>query len=289
MTSLNYRVVSTANGESVTAFNPDSDTPIYQADDSHPHFKEIVAGLKSGDKRVFGLFDVAGGVLQKMQSITDRVTYDGKNILWDGDVVKSVLADQIKRMLSEGNSDYEAIAKFWEKLESNPNRNSIEQAYRWLATHDFKVTDDGDCIGYKGVNDLGDGWFESTQASRVSGHPSAYVDGRPQPERSKVKQRLGSVVSMPRSEVKDDPYQTCERGLHVADFSYAKSYGNATVMVVFNPRDIVSVPHDVNDRKVRVHKYTNVRLVTEELTGGPVVEANSKASSAFKGDVSYKV
>lgn len=277
-----FRLFEDSYKSNIVVLGPDS---ILQADSFHPHWTQIVDGVRDGDESVYGLFDVRTGLAKRMQALSDRVSYNGTDVLWDGDVVHTVLANQVLRALESGEADYKPLINFWEKLESNPNPHSKEQAYNWLATHDFKVANDGDVVAYKGVRRLAGNLFSSCAASRVHGVPSAYVDGQPVEPLSVVTQAVGNVVTMPRNEVKHDPLQTCERGLHVGDWSYASGYGNAVLEVHINPRDIVSVPTDASARKVRVCRYMIVNVVTAEHSGGPVLRPASVRDWA--GDVGY--
>jgi hypothetical protein len=279
----------------VTAFREESRDSIYSADSFHPHWNAILGGLRTGDPRVWDLFDVAGGVMRSFQQVTDRVAWDGHDVLWDGDPVHDVLAKQLSRALKGGDSDtYTALAKFWEKLASNPDEHSREQAYNWLASHDFQITLDGDVVGYKGVNNAG--WngeevYVSTAASGVSGKPSGYVNGVPVPERSAIPQVVGDVVTMPRAEVEHNPNLTCSRGLHVGDYTYARGYGDTVLEVLVNPADIVSVPTDAGGRKVRVWRYTISRVV-DKSTFEPaktVLHNENEVANSWSGDVGYKV
>lgn len=285
MTALPHVYSKSGNVGTITVFNADSDTPLYVADSSHPHWNDILRGVAEGDEGVFDLFDVAGGVMRKFQQVTDRVSWDGKNVLFDGDPIHSVLADQLSRAIKEGDSrNYTALAKFWEKLESNPNEHSREQAYDFLAAHSFQITEEGDVVGFKGVTDNEDGTYSSTARSRVPGKPSAYVNGVAQPEMSVVTQRVGDTVSMPRSEVTHDPSRSCERGLHVATRGYASGYG-LVMEVHFNPRDIVSVPTIDRGEKVRVAKYTVARIALDSYSDRPVLR--DEAEDAVWSDVGY--
>lgn len=278
----------------VTAFNPDdAANPVYVADENHPNWDEILDGLEDGDDNVWGLFDVATGLNRKFQSVTDRVTFDGDNIYWDGDPVHTVLADQLIRSLENGTigADAVALARFWEKLEANPNEHSRTQAYDWLAAHKFQITPDGDVVGFKGVHAVGDEnggtTYHSWHSSTVSGKPSAFVNDEPQPERSVVYQNVGDVVTMPRSEVSHNPGEACMRGLHVATRSYGSGYGNSLLEVHVNPRDIVSVPTDAHGDKVRVCRYTVARIAVseEEMGAAPVL----REENTWAGDVGYRV
>lgn len=293
MTEFAFPASLTTGGSgvaTVTAFNVESDQPVYQADERHPHWQAILDGLRSGDNSVWSLFDVAKGVMSRFQQVTERVSFDGTNVLFDGDPIHSVLADQLQRAIEDGNADnYTALAKFWEKLASNPSEHSREQAFDWLACHKFQITSEGDVVGYKGVGQTDDPHlYESGWASRVPDVPSAFVNGQAIAPLSRVPQRVGDVVTMPRSEVVHDPRQACERGLHVATRGYAGSYGTVLEVHV-NPRDIVSVPTDGGGAKVRVCRYVvaRVALAPEQQHTGPVLR-DEAPSYNWAGDVSYK-
>ena len=250
----------------VTAYRRDAVDPIHTADSFHPFWNDILSGLRNGDPNVWDKFDVAGGIMRSFRQVTDRVSWDGETVLFDGDPINSVLANQLARALKAGDSDtYLALARFWEKLASNPDPHSREQAYNWLAQHDFQITLEGDVVGYKGMypdeRAEGDPMYRSSSRSSVPGKPSGFVNGVAIPERSTIPQAVGDVVTMPRSEVEHDPGRSCSRGLHVGDFSYGNSFASVTMEVTVNPVHIVSVPTDSGGRKLRVCQYTNKRIV----------------------------
>lgn len=279
-------------GQTIVAFDsrPGVDQPVKTADASHPHFDEIVAGLTAGDESVWDLFDVAKGIMTKFAQITDRVAWNGSEVLWDGDPLNSVLSEQLGRAIQEGKTaNYTALAKFWEKLEANPNAHSREQAYKFLAAHQFQITAEGDVVGFKGVRDNGDGTYNSTATSQVTGKPSGYVNGKALPERTFITQSLGDTVHLPRSEVVHDPKQACRRGLHVATYNYANSYGTV-LEVTFDPGHICSVPDDGRGEKVRVWKYKAIRVAAPaESYGQSTVLDASPDTVAWAGDVGTKV
>lgn len=259
-----------ADGRTVVALGPNG---VLTATATHPHYDEIVAGLESGDDSVLDLFDVGAGVARKFRKVTERVSWDGVNVLWDGDPVHSVLADQIKRALEAGETNYEALARFWEKLESNPEKHSREMAYEWLANHAFVITEDGDVVAYKGLSKTG----MSTRA----GH--AFVDGV-EYTNAYIPNEDGTEVSMPRSEVAHDPAAACHTGLHIGAWSFASRFGGGvTKMITFNPRDLCSVPDHAT--KARVSRYKVIRTVTEPVVSGPILK--DETVSTWAGSVGY--
>ena len=273
----------------VTAFNSESETPVYTADEKHPHFRAILQGLQAGDPGVWRLFDVVTGGINAFNAITERVSYDGEQVLWDGDPVHSTLSDQLVRAIEDGNHEnYTALARFWEKLESNPNDHSRTQAYDWLSSHKFQITPEGDVVAFKGMDSVGNNTYESVWASQVPDVPSGYVNGVPIKERSQIPQKVGDVITMPRSEVAHNPSVACARGLHVSTRNYAAGYSRngAILEVHVNPRDIVSVPTDGRGAKVRTCRYFIARIASsEEDYESPVLRAEE--TLFWAGDVGY--
>lgn len=259
MSDLFWHVVEGARVKTVVVFDPQSEPPLYEADSTHPHFGAIVRGLEQGDREVLEMFDVQGGMHKRIRSLSERISYDGENILFDGDVQAGPLADHLLRAVKEGLVDADPIVKFWEKVASNPDQRSREQLFTWLQSHAFTITEDGDILGYKGVDESANGYV-----SRNSGR--AYVDGVE--FNGKIPNNPGSVVTMPRAEVKNDPDVACHQGLHVGDWSYANSFGGGRVLEVHvNPRDVVSIPRDSGARKMRCCRYKVVQRLGKHYDG----------------------
>jgi hypothetical protein len=261
--------------DNVVAIDPNRDNPILQADSNHPHWSAIKDGLARGDESVFDLFDVQGGLVTRLTELSDRVSFDGRNILFDGDVQTGPLADHLFRCLESGVQDYAPVVKFWEKVAQNPDQRSREQLFTWLQNCEFTITEEGDILGYKGVVTKAEGEFLSVHSG------SAYVDGVE--IKGQIPNNPGTVVTMPRSQVKNDPNTHCSYGLHVGDWSYASSFGRgATLEVHVNPRDVVSIPNDHSYRKMRCCKYKVVK-VRETESRRPI----EKYDDAEWSDVGY--
>lgn len=253
MSEIAYHLVEGDPVKNVVAFFPDEAKPVKSADSNHPYWNDIVSGLENNDPSVYHLFDIRTGLKKKLSRLSDRVDFDGELVFFDGSPVNDALANQIARFLEQGVSDWEPLVKFWEKVATNPSDHSRENLYRWLSTHDFSVTVEGDIVGYKGVRVVtvgsGDNEYQSIHAG------PAYVDGVS--VNGHVPNKPGAVVSMPRTDVTENPAIGCHTGLHVGTHEYAEGFAQGAVLEVHvNPRDVVSVPTDCNDAKMRVSKYT---------------------------------
>jgi hypothetical protein len=127
---------------------------------------------------------------------------------------------------------YKALLKFWDNLKKNPSFNSRKMLFKFLEHNGHPLTSDGCFIAYRGVTED----FKDVHTKTFDNKP-------------------GSVCEMPRSQVNDNPNETCSDGLHVACFDYAKGFGPKLVEVKVNPIDVVCVPVDYNGTKMRVCRF----------------------------------
>lgn len=104
------------------------------------------------------------------------------------------------------------------------------------------ITGDGCFLAYKGVTE-----------NFLDKH-SHTIDNTP-----------GNVIEYPRNEVSDDFRAECHAGLHVGDLSYARGFATKTIIVKVRPEDVVSIPYDQNQRKMRVCRYEVVGLYSDKL------------------------
>jgi hypothetical protein len=266
-----YTICKQGEGEdaqsNVVAFIPGHE-PL-AAHSNQPNFKEIVALLLDGEDEdvdaLVDLFNPAVKAASKFEALGERVTVKAGTIYLDGDPVDNALTQQVLRFMKEGVEDWQPLVKFFEKVQANPNEHSREQLYAWLNSNEFSIADDGDLIGYRGV--------QSRDGSYYAGHRGfAIVNG--QEVNGQVENPVGGVVEMPRSQVNHDPSRGCSTGLHVSNYDFAQSYGSVILEVRVNPRDVVSVPTESNWQKVRVCRFQVVAPV-ERPYGTAVVGSAS--------------
>jgi hypothetical protein len=255
------------NGDSQITLYYEGETHL--ADSSHPRWDEIfrLIVVEDNPADAVELFDVTR--LLRRLVVSERVTVTFNAVLFDNDPVHDALADHIVRLVNEGE-DVTAWVKLMENIKLNPHAQSVEGLFRHLSKHQYTITQQGMILAYKGVSSYGRGEVpegeqipEGTYYSTRSGH--AIVNGVD--INDYVPQRIGDVVEMPRSEVTFDPSISCSSGLHVADWGYANAMGDTVLAVLVNPRDVVSVPTDYGDAKVRVCRYKVLEVRTEPYTG----------------------
>ena len=227
------------------------DGQMYVADETHPNFEAIKAAVLSGDESVTDLFDAGRTIVKRFEKLSRSVSIKGDKVFFDGVEQNNALTEHLVRAVNDGVEDFQPLVNFYEKIEANQNEHSREHLYRWLNRR-FTITPEGNIIGYRGLREdytsvhAGPGIINGEE---VNGH---------------LDNSIGNVVELPRDQVTFDPAVGCAFGLHVGTYDYASGWSQGRVVEVeVDPRDVVSVPTDCGDAKMRVCRYT----VTRDATG----------------------
>lgn len=163
-----------------------------------------------------------------------RIKVEGDKVLHDDEPIPGEMSARVMEMASRGE-DPTSLLRFWERLKLNPSWRSVQQLYPFLKQKGIPLTKDGTFLAYKSVT-------------------SGYLDHHT----GTVKNLPGTVVSMERNKISDDPNQACHYGLHVGALEYASSFGGSGQRIVIcevDPADVVCVPYDSSQQKMRVCKY----------------------------------
>jgi hypothetical protein len=197
-----------------------------------------------------------------------------------------------KRIMSflDDELPIDALIKFWENCQLNPEFRAIEELYEFLEYHDIAITNDGCFVGYKKVykiagdcpEDLKGIYIDSKGFCRDSknkfvpketkqkylnwmenGEPT-FVDAHSRT----IKQKIGDTITMPRQDCDNDRNALCSRGLHVGSWDYSSTFSGDTLLLVkVNPKDTVSIPADHSGQKLRSCAYTILCIAEENPVG----------------------
>lgn len=195
--------------------------------------------------------------IQNSKVLSGKLVMRGGALYFGDFRLEEALASHMLSMLNEDNLPkdevlWKSYIRFLDNLHQNVNEEIRTQLFRWMdyenkAGHPFAITEDGCLVGYKGCG--------GSILEPVSVHSGfAIVDGVE--IRGQIPNRVGSVITMPRSEVQYDPGVGCSYGLHVGTRSYAIGWAPILLRVKVNPRDVVSVPFECDSQKMRVCEYT---------------------------------
>lgn len=155
----------------------------------------------------------------------------------------SEIADIID-MVSRGEREKAAeTSRFLERVMKNPSNNVVNRIYDFCKHNDVSIDDNGYIICFKRVN----GDYTDCYSQTFDNSP-------------------GNIVSVTRNQVDEDPDKTCSYGLHVCSKSYLQYYyGDRIIRVRVDPADIVAIPRDYNDSKVRCCEYYVIDDVTDTI------------------------
>jgi hypothetical protein len=266
MPDIQYSLIDNNGHKNITVFY---DGQMYAATEKHRLWDEIVAGAKANDPTVIDLFDIGAVAQARFERLSDRVTVKSGKVYFDNQPTHNALTEQVVRFIDAGQQDFRPLVEFFEKVQSNPNEHSREQLYTWLDTHDFAILPNGNFIGYKGVRVVRESLPDSTgytEKYESISHGSAISDGVEY--NGAIPNPIGAVVEMPRDAVQHDPSVGCHTGLHVGTWSYAHGFAQGAVLKVeVNPRDVVSVPTDCSNAKLRTCRYTVLDVIDAPLRG----------------------
>ncbi len=159
----------------------------------------------------------------------------------DGQAVHDVLSNKILDFQAEG-LPHQPLVKFARNLLKNPSYRAVNELFLFLEANNHPLTEDGNFIAYKRVRpnfkDIHSGTMDNS---------------------------VGNVVEMPRNQVDEDCNRTCSAGLHVANWDYAHNhfgnYSDTMLEVEVNPADVVAVPVDYSNSKMRVCRYKVLGVV----------------------------
>lgn len=205
----------------------------------NPLYEKIAKHLLKGlFNDLWDLVDVARHVVKHTNGnfwVKDGCIFLNGEILPDS-LSKRVIA------FADQSLPYEPLIRFWDNLKLNPSEDSKRDLYTFLEHNGIPLTEDGCFIGYKRITED----FKDLRTRTLD-------------------YSIGKTASMPREQVDADRHNTCSHGLHVANFNYANNFypNGKLVALKVNPKDVVAVPIEYQNEKMRVCEYT----ILEEIDG----------------------
>lgn len=213
----------------------------YNCDSSHPNFKKAIQALIEGEYKT--AIELANVKLAVLEYTKGYINIKNGELTYQGYPIRNGLVTRIIDSMQQGK-EFEDYLNFLNNLMLNPSNSAIMRLYDFLVATDIEITEDGHFIAWKVIT--GD-------------YKDCYT--------RKIDNSIGTTVTMPRAFVNTNDEQTCSSGLHVCSKSYIKHFTNSScrlVKVKVNPRDVVSIPVDYNDAKMRVCEYVVIEEVITE-------------------------
>jgi len=221
--------------------------------------------LEGLDDKVPKLLTVTSSVENWLEG---EFTFKGETLYYKTEKVDSTFAQRAREAAAAGISA-KPLLRFWARLQENPSFRSVQQLWSFMSHAGIPITEDGCFLAYKGVRNN----FMDEHTGTVCNKP-------------------GTSHRMARNKISDDPQVPCHYGYHVGSTSYATSFGSKTVICKVSPTDVVCVPYDHSQQKMRVCSYgvighytgqlpsTMYGMVQEEKVGKPTaVKPKAKTKS----------
>lgn len=206
-------------------------------------YDELKEAIKNQDEAL--VREILIPKVRVVRYATEYFEVDEKGDMYMKDRPAEKVGKVIARRLIDFSKDklpIEPIVNFWKRLRENPSEKSKNQLFGFLEANFHPLTPEGNFLAYKKVTSIDGKLFDSNTKT--------------------LDNSIGKVVEMPREKVDADENRTCSTGLHVAAWSYAHNFsGNVFIEVIIDPKDVVAVPIDYNQQKMRVCKYKVVGVV----------------------------
>lgn len=149
----------------------------------------------------------------------------------------------IDTITKDGVEGADALMNFLDRLMLNPSNRSVNELYGFIQHNDIVITPKGTFYAWKVVRDT---YFDK--------HSNTMDNS------------VGNEVRVARNQVNEDSDVTCSYGLHVCARSYISHFGSngdRVVRVEVDPIDVVAVPKDYSDSKMRCAGYIVESDVTD--------------------------
>lgn len=217
----------------------------YTADCTAKNYSKIVDAVVKREYEVaIDLIDIGSAITKYMKG---HVSIEDGVVNYKGTPITGGMTGRIIDAMSSGDEKVVAqLVAFFDNLMLNPSFRAVNELFDFLKAADIELSDDGHFYAWKKVR----GDYKDIYSGTMDNSP-------------------GRRVTMPRNMVEEDSSKTCSAGLHVCSKSYLKHYGasstNKVVRVKVNPKDVVAIPKDYNDAKMRCCEYFVVADVTGQV------------------------
>ena len=222
-----------------------ADGQVNTIDNSHAKWDHILQLIKDKEwDEVILLIQIRDRIAEFIAD-HNSITIQNDEVLFNGEILHNSLCGRLVDMYHEG-FDIEPMLNFLSNMMQNPSYTAIEGLYRFLENNKLPITSDGYFLAYKRIKD---NWTDC--------HTGA------------IDNSVNKTVSMPRNQVEDNPDISCSKGLHVCSLSFLTNFGGTRLIACkIHPKDVVSVPKDYNDSKMRVCRYEVIQELDMKLVGG---------------------
>lgn len=238
-------------------------------------YNKVLELIRQDDEdAIVKLFDVVTQVSTKLGVTITReglVTYTNN----EGQIeqLPPSLNKTLVAMYEQDESSIAPLIKFWEKVRLNPSYRVNRCLFDFIEANNIVINENGNLIMYKIVARTND--------------PEVFLDLYTR----KTEHRFNVEIRMPRNAVDDNIDNLCSYGYHGACWQYLPHYGSALsgkdaiLLIEVDAADIVAIPRDYNNSKIRTCAYTPLSEYTyDQGEIDRVLYRNNTNLGDFEGD-----
>ena len=210
------------------------DRKSYTIPNQSKNYDLVLRAIKNDDLNALReALDIRTSIVSALASTGgNAVRIDGSRIMYGDYEITGLVSTRIFEMMNLG-VDVKPMIRFCENLMKNPSNRAVNELFGFLDACSLPITEDGHFLTYKRIRtdykDVHSGTFDNS---------------------------VGKIVEVPRNQVDEDSNRTCSYGLHVCSYDYLAHFsGERIVVCKVSPENVVSVPSDYNNSKMRVCKY----------------------------------
>lgn len=218
----------------------------------HEHHDTILNGLRAGNSDVVNLLDELKRKIEDFDGVDFQLSHG--ELLYRGQAYDNqVVIDHVMRMLDAGIKA-KPLLNFLEKVNNNPNPESVKDLWTFMTNSGLAITDEGDVLAFKYVDKVSE-MSEGSDKTRLMEMGAEYTDGHS----NRFDYTPGQTPSLPRHLCRYSPGEDCGVGLHIGDLSYVKNHKHI-LAASFSPSDVTSIGSN-ESRKIRVTRFKCLHIV----------------------------
>jgi hypothetical protein len=210
-----------------------------------------------------------------------RFEFDGNSAMYlkgTSDPIPEFLAKKLLAYIEKG-LDVEPLVNFWKNVLLNPDKAVRRQLFGFLEHNGHPITDKGYFLAYKAVKvarkydpetgeEIVNIRYDENTGERIEEVLNQGMTFKPYHSGAHgMTVKVGEPITMPREECDSDPDRTCSAGLHVGSMEYVHNFGyseGVILEVLVSPRNVVAVPTDYNNTKMRTCEYYPIAITNGE-------------------------
>lgn len=232
--------INTQDGITVVLYGK----PYHVAKD-HRDYEEVVDSLYASEDEVLELVEKVKIGVKNALPLSAALEYSDGVVTYYDEPLHGYAVDKLVELIGT-NNEITPLCSFLERLQNNPSMQTREDLYTFLEHGKMPLTEHGTFLAYKAIRenwtDIHTGTFDNS---------------------------IGARPRMERSLVNDRREVTCSRGFHVCSYDYLPFFSHAdghVVVVEVDPADVVSIPQDYSNTKMRVAGYSVIGEIQDWYT-----------------------